>query len=224
MLACRFPSATLNGIAPGMAAEVEVQFSPDSRVDYEDCLVLETSALVQQPSGSHSGSAATYGVPASSAQATQPPVQGQQQRQRLAVRLLGQRPRPQLTLLPAVDVGVALVGVRIMRELRFRNTGGAGCFCILPAALGLCSFKHALRHQAGSLVAVGRFTVEPSVLDLAAGQEARLLLGFQPQVVGAAAEQLALVCDNGRVLELSLQVRPAVGATRSSATARGMRT
>jgi hypothetical protein len=137
------------------------------------------------------------------------------------VTLSAQRPLPVLSLPAAVDVGHVVVGGRVTREVLVTNTGGSGCFMLLPAteegraeaaaaalladtsegpwgtaqgSTAAASFHQQLQYD--SQLGVGPFTVTPARFDLATGQQVMLSISFSPQEAQTALEQLVLVADN----------------------------
>lgn len=137
------------------------------------------------------------------------------------VTLSAQRPLPVLSLPATVDVGHVVVGGWVTRELLVTNTGGAGCFMLLPAAeesrgeaaaaalladtsegpLGTIQGSAAAADflqllQQDSQLTVGPFTVTPARFDLASGGQMKLSVSFSPEEAQTALEQLVLVADN----------------------------
>jgi hypothetical protein len=102
---------------------------------------------------------------------------------------------------------VALVGASATRTLSFRNAGGAGRFCLVPAGQWPppAGQEPDLSDLAAS-ASVGPFSVQPVWLDLQPGETGSLELGFHPKAVGVQQERLVFVCDNCQVKEFTLQV------------------
>ncbi len=100
------------GLAPGMAIDLVVRFTPDSVADYEDCVVINTNSDSTSGFANDASSLVT----------------------RYEVPLRAARPRPVLTLPRLLSAGTALVGKRTVACVRFTNDGGHGRFVVVPSA------------------------------------------------------------------------------------------
>ena len=119
---------------------------------------------------------------------------------RFSVKLLAQRPPPNLTLPHSMDVGDVLVGNCKVVQFPFKNIGGQGKFRIIPHGLWPDRYQEA----PADIARVGAFEVWPLHLDLSKGDESMINVSFEPQSVGEHLERLVIVCDNCQVKEFSI--------------------
>jgi hypothetical protein len=119
---------------------------------------------------------------------------------RFSVKLLAQRPPPNLTLPHSMDVGDVLVGNCKMQQFSFKNIGGQGRFRIIPRSMWPDQYFDAPT----DIARVGAFEVWPLHLDLSSGDESMINVSFEPQSMGEHLEHLVIVCDNCQVKQFSI--------------------
>jgi hypothetical protein len=187
-----------------MAAALTVIFTPDSRDDYEDALVLVTQ----------SGRLEVRLRAANAAPApTLPPVL------ELGDVLLGNTRRLQVPFTNAGGGGrFRLVPEALWPPLReqaaasggsgnIADGGSSGAGLALARSTALATFGEAGGSGADAAGALAPFTAEPAELDLPAGAAASLAVSFTPAGLGEAQAAFLLVCDTCTVRRYVLRGR-----------------
>ncbi|KAF8066262.1 DLEC1 [Scenedesmus sp. PABB004] len=185
----RFPLPA-NELAPGMAAEVLVNFTPDTRGEYADTFAVET------PAGA-------FTVPLRAARPR--PALSLPAALQAGEVLLGNRRTRTVRLVNAGGAGRFLVlsaeaWAAVEAADRAAPAGSDDNDSAGPpraiAAVAAAAAEGAGSGAGAGAAVSGAFSITPALLDLPAGRGASFELTFAPEAAGPACGDFVLVCDN----------------------------
>ncbi|KAF1320906.1 hypothetical protein FI667_g12292, partial [Globisporangium splendens] len=170
-------------IAPGMHVQITLRFTPDSRTDYKD------SMIVQYESNADGGRASEFTIP-----------------------LAANRDPPELSIPLMLCAQNTLVGTSSLTRVPCKNLGGKGRFWLLTendwtrletssssAGNGLRddpTKQLLLRAMNERELRVGAFAISPTDFELSTGESVVIQLQYVPSCIGEQREKFVMVCDN----------------------------
>jgi len=178
----RYPAATANDVAPGMAVEVALRFTPDSLADYGDVLLVVTQL-------------GRLEVPLRGRRP--PPVLTLPSALEMGDVLIGNTRRMQISFANDGGDGRFHVVPESLWPSAAPSLGRSGDLWVLaagPSGIGSSTDRAAVVRDA-----LAPFWIEPSLLNLPAGAAGSLAVEFAPTAVGCKERAFLLVCDNCQV-------------------------
>uniref|UniRef100_K3W8G6 Deleted in lung and esophageal cancer protein 1 Ig-like domain-containing protein n=1 Tax=Globisporangium ultimum (strain ATCC 200006 / CBS 805.95 / DAOM BR144) TaxID=431595 RepID=K3W8G6_GLOUD len=170
-------------IAPGMHVQIMLRFTPDSRADYKDSMV------VQYESNGDGGRTSEF-----------------------TILLAANRDPPELSIPLMLRAQNTLVGTSSLTRMPCKNLGGKGRFWLLTendwtqveassssAGNGLRgdpTRQLLLRAMNERELRIGAFAISPTDFELNTGDSVVIQLQYVPSCIGEQREKFVMVCDN----------------------------